>query len=212
MCIILPVSYCHGLITGIGTTVANLRAANTKIWRFPMSKADPDDTRELLRFARDVYAEPGLQALCLRLQDEHQIDVVLLLTCCWYGCYCGEMSDTQLARAAGFADQWRAQLVSPLRQARRWLKPHPASAAGIPAEQQEALRRRIKALELDAEFMQLRALAALFNEPAAATQCSVAQATASIRANLLRYCQQIGTAGLCETDLATLLQACLLRR
>lgn len=177
-----------------------------------MPTADSGDSRELLRFARDVYAEPGMQTLCLRLQDEHQIDVVLLLTCCWYGCYYGEISDSQLARASGFADPWRTQLVSPLRQARRWLKPHPASAASIPAEQQEALRQRIKALELDAEFMQLRALAALFDEPAAATQTSNAQATASIRTNLLRYCQHIGAVGLSEADLATLLQACSLRR
>lgn len=177
-----------------------------------MTRADSGHSSDLLRFARDVYAEPGIQAICLYLQDEYDIDVVLLLTCCWFGCYHGALSEGEFAQATGFSGQWRAQLVRPLRQARRWLKPHPADTAGIPAEEQEALRQRVKALELDAELMQLRALAALFAGPAA-PDTSDAEATASIRINLGRYCGHGAAPGttrpaaLTEADLATLVRA-----
>lgn len=159
---------------------------------------DPARQADLLRFARDVYARPGIQALCLRLQDEHDVDVVLLLTCCWYGCYYGTLKDTQFKQATAFCHRWRAQLVQPLRQARRWLKPHPADTMGIPGADQEALRERIKALELETEFMQLRALAGCLNKPASGTDTSAHRAAlpadvdamAAIRANLALYARE----------------------
>lgn len=177
-----------------------------------MTHSDAERSADLLRFARAVYAEPGIQPICLHLQDAYHVDVVVLLTCCWYGCYRGELSATRLAQATDFSGHWRAQLVAPLRQARRWLKSHPANTPAIPTAEQEALRQRIKALELDAEFMQLRALAALFAEPGAVPHGSEAEAAASIRINLERYCRHdlsaAGvTAGPGEADVAALVQA-----
>lgn len=159
---------------------------------------DPEQQVELLHFARNVYARPGIQALCLRLQDEHDVDVVLLLMCCWYGRYYGPLSVPQFAKAAAFSGRWRAHLVQPVRQARRWLKPHPADAMGISGAEQEALRERIKALELEAEFMQLRALAGLLGKPTADTAAPASNespphdsdATAAIRANLALYARE----------------------
>lgn len=174
-----------------------------------MTTADPAHSPDLLRFARDVYAQPDIQALCLRVQDDLDVDVVLLLMCCWYGCYHGTLSEAQFARAADFSGQWRAQLVQPLRHARRWLKPHPADAAGISTADQESLRQRIKALELDAEFMQLRALEALFAEPIAAPINGESESTAHILANLTRYPGTDRAAGLDEDALSLLTRACL---
>lgn len=175
-----------------------------------MTAPDIEPQPDLLHFARDVYARPGIQSLCLRLQDEHNIDVVLLLMCCWHGCSRGVLSEAELAQAAAFSDQWRVHLVQPLRQARRWLKPHPAVDMGITGGDQEKLRERIKALELDAEFMQLRALAGLFTAAASpAGQLNPDPATA-IRANLLLYARQCaGIAELDDDTLSALTQACL---
>lgn len=180
-----------------------------------MTQTDSEHSSNLLHFARAVYAEAGIQPICLHLQDEYDMDVVLLLTCCWHGCFYGELSESQLARAMAFSEPWRMHLVTPLRHSRRWLKAHPAEATGIPASEQEALRQRVKALELDAEFMQLRALAALFAEPAAAPDTREAEAAASIRNNLERY-RDYGSppgthraAGLNEAVVATLVRASL---
>ena len=129
-----------------------------------MTTPDTGQQHALLRFARDVYTRPGIQALCLRLQDEQNVDVVLLLMCCWHGCSRGLLTEAQFEQASAFSGTWATQLVKPLRQSRRWLKSRPADAMRIPGDDQEDLRRRIKALELEAEFMQLRALASLFPE------------------------------------------------
>lgn len=179
---------------------------------------DPERQADLLHFARNVYARPGIQALCLRLQDELDVDVVLLLMCCWHGRYYGPLSEAQFAQAAAFSGSWRAQLVQPVRQARRWLKPHPADAMGICGADQEALRERIKALELDAEFMQLRALAGLSGQPAPDTAASARSespsterdATAAIRANLALYASECRLdGGLNEETVSMLTRATL---
>tara|TARA_R100001039_G_C1846100_1_gene106377 strand:- start:421 stop:972 length:552 start_codon:yes stop_codon:yes gene_type:complete len=183
-----------------------------------MTRSDSERPLDLLRFARVVYAVPGIQTICLQLQDEHNADVVLLLACCWYGCYHGELSTTRLAQARGFSRPWRAQLVAPLRQARRWLKHHPADTAGIATAEQEALRQRIKTLELDAEFMQLRALAALLAGPMTTRDTHEADAAASIRLNLNRYFSDDLTdgpgtiAGPGDAEIAALVQASILCR
>ena len=172
---------------------------------------------DLLQFASSVYAQPGIQALCLRLQDEGNADVVMLLTCCWYGrCY-GRLTDDQLIRAMAFSESWRAQLVAPLRQARRWLKPHPATAFAMKGADQEALRQRIKAIELDAEFVQLRTLAGVLVEGSTAARPEHnAEPLVSIRSNLILYAQRAGmdvdgpeSSALNEADLAALAQAAL---
>lgn len=157
-----------------------------------MTAPDSEPLPDLLHFARGVYARPGIRALCLRLQDEYDVDVVLLLMCCWHGCYHGVLSETAIAQASAFSGHWREQLVRPLRQARRWLKPHPADSVGIPGEDQEILRERIKALELEAEFMQLRALAGLVPAPPAdiGPPPPASDAPAAIRENLALYARE----------------------
>ncbi|HDZ09408.1 TIGR02444 family protein [Pseudohongiella sp.] len=176
-----------------------------------MTAPDPQQQPDLLHFARDVYARPGITALCLRLQDEYDVDVVLLLMCCWHGCYHGVLSETGFAQASAFSRHWREQLVRPLRQARRWLKPHPADTAGIAGADQESLRERIKALELDTEFMQLRALAGLVTAaPAGKSAATDNDASTAIRRNLALYAREhnLSTA-LDESTVSLLSQASL---
>jgi uncharacterized protein (TIGR02444 family) len=98
-------------------------------------------------FAVTLYADPVVQAECVGLQDEFDVDVNVLLFCAFAGASRGVLlSSAQLQQAEDYVAPWRNDVVKPLRAVRRALKPFatgPAAAA--------ALRNNVKALELEAE-------------------------------------------------------------
>ncbi|MBS7662488.1 TIGR02444 family protein [Pseudomonas lalucatii] len=109
---------------------------------------------DLWRFAKDYYQRPGVEAACLRLQEQGA-DVCLLICAVWLerrGVACSPQRAEQLQ---GLAQPWRRQVVEPLRQLRQDWR---AAARGDDAL--AALREHIKRLELEAERLQLQRLAA----------------------------------------------------
>lgn len=112
----------------------------------------------LWRFAVAVYGRPGIADLCLDLQDRHGVDVPLLLWAAWTGAVRGHaLTGADLAAALAATAPWRRDVVAPLRAVRRRLKAGPSPIA--PTPETDALRERVKALELEAERLQLTALA-----------------------------------------------------
>ena len=106
----------------------------------------------LAEFAGQLYAQPGLEALLLGLQDEDGEDVLLLLTACWLGSR-GVAADPALWRSLQARQgPWRQQIIEPLRQVRRSLTGDPGAVS---------LREQVKACELAAEWHQLEQLAQL---------------------------------------------------
>ena len=91
-----------------------------------------------------AYAKPGVAEVCLDLQDAHGQNVPLLLWALWRG---GDVT-----AAVTMARSWEDDVVGPLRGVRRRLK----GRAGA-----EALRDRVKAVELEAEHVLMSALEAL---------------------------------------------------
>ena len=77
----------------------------------------------LWTFSLVVYAEPGVQEECLVLQERHALDVNLLLLCAYAGVRGVILSEQDIAEAAGTVSSWHADVVRPLRAARRALKP-----------------------------------------------------------------------------------------
>ena len=102
-----------------------------------------------------AYARPGVEALCLELQDEHGQCVSYLLWAAWAAAE-GRAADVgALARAADIARAWERSVVGPLRSVRRALAdPKP----GLAPAGQRSLRIRIKAEELASERLLLEAL------------------------------------------------------
>ncbi|MGQ4877755.1 TIGR02444 family protein [Billgrantia sp. LNSP4103-1] len=101
-------------------------------------------TDPLWDFALSFYRRPGVEAACLLLQDEAEVDVCELLWHCWlyrHGLTVGE-------EPAGLAAirHWQRDVTLPLRGLRRRLKAEAAQDAGI-AE----VRRQIQLAELAAE-------------------------------------------------------------
>jgi len=103
--------------------------------------AQPLDT-PLWEFSLAVYGRNGVAGECLGLQERLKLDVNLLLFAAYMGAVDGvRLEVADVAAANAFVADWQANVVRPLRQARRALK-------GTDAE---ALRAQVKTSELDAE-------------------------------------------------------------
>lgn len=111
------------------------------------------------RFSLDLYGRPGAAPACLALQDGHGRDVNLVLYACWLAASGrGPLTQGMLRAAETALAPWRRGVIEPLRQARR--------AAKGEAEAAE-LYARLKAVELAAEKIAHRRLAALAPLPGA---------------------------------------------
>lgn len=144
----------------------------------------------LWRWARQAYGRPGVADLCLALQDGHGQSVCLLLWAAW-----ARPGDAGLvAQGAGLAQAWEADVLAPLRAARRGLKP---ARRPVPDVAREALRTKVKAAELGAERLLLEALERLAPHPAA---------PAPVGEALARACEAWGRPAPAET-LAALARA-----
>jgi uncharacterized protein (TIGR02444 family) len=144
----------------------------------------------LWRFSLRTYRRGGVQEACLALQDRCGVDVNLLLFCAWTGLAGRALDDASLRSAVGRVGHWQAEVIAPLRLARRGLKRQMADAAvgalALP------LRKRVLALELELERIEQALLAELAAQWAPAPQrLPAAQA---IAANLAAYLALLGEA------------------
>ena len=121
--------------------------------------ADMQSHEPFWDFSLRIYAQQGVSAACLKLQDEFGVDINLLLYCCWLGSCGSELDEHALRRALDFSAVWAAEVVHPLRRARRWMKDEAGAGGEVDREARLALRERIKAAELAAEQMQQVTLA-----------------------------------------------------
>ena len=110
---------------------------------------------DLWSFALSTYARPGVEAACLRLQEQGA-DVCLLLCGAWLEQRGVAAAPERMLALQQLARPWRTQVVEPLRQVRvQW------RAMAQQDQPLAALRERIKALELEAERELLTRLEAL---------------------------------------------------
>jgi uncharacterized protein (TIGR02444 family) len=96
-----------------------------------------------------LYARPGVEALCLALQDDHGQCVSFLLWAGW-AARAGRFPDrAELGEAAALARAVEERVLRPVRGARRALKRSgPAAAAAVvSAAELDAERRLLEALE-----------------------------------------------------------------
>src|SRR5690554_1184352 len=107
----------------------------------------------LWEFSVNLYCQPGIEALCLQLQDEQQVPITLLLFICWLDCNGKTAAPEALTKLLGSTTAWHQQVVQPLRAARRWIK------LQAPLDElQTECREQIKTAELAAERWELQRL------------------------------------------------------
>ncbi len=113
---------------------------------------------DLWSFALSTYARPGVEAACLRLQEQGA-DVCLLLCGAWLEQRGVAVRTERIEALKQIAGPWQTQVVKPLRQMRvQW------RALSQQDEPLASLRERVKALELEAERELLARLEALSQE------------------------------------------------
>lgn len=107
----------------------------------------PDDIASLWDFSLRLYARAGVADACLRLQDEHGVNVNVLFWCIWLEWRGIALDAARLRSAQKSIHAWDQHYVVPLRQLRRRMKAEFGTAdAGI-----ELVRQQIKQAELLAE-------------------------------------------------------------
>ena len=105
-----------------------------------------------------AYGRPGVPEACLDLQDRYGRNTSFLLWAAWAESQGWAPDDALLASAAVVARSWEQEVLGPLREVRRVLKPvrPPVDDAA-----REALREDVKAAELRAERLLMETLEAL---------------------------------------------------
>ena len=128
------------------------------------------------------YEREGAAALLLRLQDDFDFNVNILMWCCWYAEHYGAAPAAVLHEAVRAEEKFNTKVTARLRAARRWLK-----KAGHDDVQKdcEELRALIKEAELRAEKIEQARLEAL--APAAEKQSPPPRPLDAAKANLAAY-------------------------
>jgi len=104
-------------------------------------------------FSLRLYANEEVASLCLQAQDQFDIDVNMLLFCCWQAAGAQHTDPAIFREAVNYSHKWKNQVVQPLRNSRKWMK----SVKPISPElrgQYDRLRQQIADSELAAEKIQ----------------------------------------------------------
>lgn len=103
-------------------------------------------------FSLWLYAQPGVEAACLTLQDHHRLDVNLVLLAGWAAHRGRRLTPASARRARDLGDAYQATVMQPLRQTRHALKAHDPGSALRPLLTER--RRALLGLELDLERLE----------------------------------------------------------
>ena len=121
-----------------------------------MKLSRPELEADSWAFALEIYARPGVADVCLKLQNEAGVDVMMFLVAAFAAVRHRIMLTTPEIRALEAACRpWREQIVQPLRAIRSGLKTGPLPA---PTSETEQFRSKVKTVELAAERLQNRLL------------------------------------------------------
>jgi len=131
------------------------------------------------RFSLKYYGQAGVSDACIALQDGCGIDVNLLLFLFWLASERQALSADEVKKLDATIKSWRELTIIPIRDTRRKLK---GAKTFVDPAKQEALRDKVKAVELEAEKLQQEALYAFTQsgplgkpaEPPAAARGNVA--------------------------------------
>lgn len=102
---------------------------------------------QLWDFSLKFYRQPGVEPLCLTLQEHWQADINILLWLCWLETESIAIENTQIQLAEAHIATWNREAVWPLRTLRMEMK----QRYGISDTAIEATRSAIKKAELQAE-------------------------------------------------------------
>tara|TARA_R100001377_G_scaffold76292_1_gene53147 strand:- start:1265 stop:1792 length:528 start_codon:yes stop_codon:yes gene_type:complete len=156
-----------------------------------------------------VYSQPLVSETCLALQNEHDLDVNLLLFAAWHAHTRGPLDAVTLSAAMDYSIAYSGAVVRSLRKARTWLKKQAQGMDDITMLEREGildLRQQVKALELHAEHFQQDRLEALSAAPIEALDGATQRRAASVNLHAVLGAETMRDEAL-EGKLDTLLNA-----
>lgn len=106
-------------------------------------------------FAIALYARPGVGEACLELQDRYGANIPLVLSLLWLESLGAPLDRAKLDALSRSVVRWQREIVEPLRAVRKRLKEGPPPA---PDAATAALRDKVKAIELEAERIEMATL------------------------------------------------------
>jgi uncharacterized protein (TIGR02444 family) len=110
----------------------------------------PAADNDFWRFSLRVYCAPGVEDDCLAVQERYDVNVNAMLLCAWLAAERRiALTPSEIEQCRDATAEWNERAVKPLRAARRAMK---GLAGG------EAMRKRVKELELEAEQTEQAAL------------------------------------------------------
>jgi uncharacterized protein (TIGR02444 family) len=109
-------------------------------------------------FVLNYYGRKGVSDALIGLQDNHAIDVNMLLFLMWMAAQSKSVAADDVKFVSTTSQAWQRAVVVPIRGVRRLLK---ENAPLVPAEAAAAFRKKVQAIELEGEQLQLNAMAAL---------------------------------------------------
>ena len=115
-------------------------------------------------FSIRTYGNEQVPQACLALQNDHGVDVNVLLYCCWYGITRGSQDIDSFNEILSFSESWAENVVKPLRGVRSWMKSTGCVDSRVPTEACMSYREKVKGTELAAEKMQQEVLSSLSTE------------------------------------------------
>lgn len=113
------------------------------------------ETTPFWRFSLKFYGQAGVSDACIALQDGCGVDVNLLLFLFWLASERQALSAEEVKKLDATIKSWRELTIVPIRDVRRKLK---GAKTFVDPARQEALRDKVKAVELEAEKLQQQAL------------------------------------------------------
>lgn len=137
------------------------------------------------QWSLERYSRKPVELALLKLQDECGFDVNVALWCCWRAELGASITDDELRGAIEVKREWTANVVHPLRAARRYIK----SIDKGNNEDISRLRAHVKAAELDAE-KHVQNLLFQFDQSAAKRPLEKPGETALLHLN--RYAELLG--------------------
>ena len=137
-------------------------------------------------FSLRLYRLEGVPPACLRLQDVSGVDVNVLLFVLFAASRGRLLGAGDVASIRAGIEPWKMAVVVPLRGVRRYLRQCPDGFEPQPAD---ALRQRVKAIELEAERLQQEALYAGWPVETLGQAATPGEAA---RANIAAYAGALG--------------------
>ncbi len=117
-----------------------------------MTSIEDIKRQSLWDWALHHYQKQGVSSLLLEGQDKFDLQINIILWCCWCADYFHELSDLELRRAIDGSSSWSKDVTQPLRNVRRALKnPH----YNDDSERAKRIRQSVKDIELEAECVEL---------------------------------------------------------